>query len=356
MATFAPKLSSQSIDRIGRLQTMAAMPFTLAGNIAEQFQQGVLDSYGLGTVIREGSIPQGNTAPDMGGPLPNPVASLGRLAQGIGGMIRGDQEQPSMSEAEYKASPYFREDIPFEQGMTEDRAAALATFYDTKKVREYFGQKRPFSTFVGQFVGQALDPINYVPVFGQTAEAAAVARIGTIAGRAVIGAGDAAINTAAFGLLTSSLRDQYGDDTSWQAMTSEIAMSALIGGAFGGVSGVIGNAIASRRGRVDRQLEAAVADALTDLRSLKESRATLNEAVGQMAAGQDVELSPNGQAVVERVQTAAAADATTARTLADKSAAIPDTARVAITPSGTRVEIRPEVVELDSLSPATGAL
>jgi len=356
MATFDRKFQSQAVDRVARLQTMADMPLTLGQNLSQQFQQGIMDSYGVGTVIRNASIPQGNTAPDMGGPVPNPVASLGRLAQNVGGMLRGDDDQASLSEDEYKASPYFREDIPFEQGMTADRAAALASFYDVKKVREYFGQKRPFSTFVGQMGGQALDPINYVPVFGQAAQSAAVARFGTIAGRALIGASDAAINTAAFGLLTSGLRDEFGDDTSWQAMTSEIAISALIGGAFGGVSGVIANAYSGARGRRDVRAEAAVANQLTDLSAVKEARATLNEAVGQMAQGQDINLSPNGVAAVERIQTVAASDGVAARALTEETANIRQGAKVAITPSGSRVEIVPEVVELDSLVNASGAL
>lgn len=359
MATFAPRLASQQVDRVARLQTMMDMPFTLTRNLGEQAQQGVLDSFGLGTVVRDIAIPAGNTAPRVNpaAAIPGPVGAIAQGYEAGRNLINGMRpDQPSLSEAEYKASPYFRTDIPFEQGMTEDRAAAMAMFYDTKKVREYFGEKRPFSTFIGQFAGQALDPINYVPVFGQAAEAAAVARIGTIAGRAVLGSADAAINTAAFGLMTAGLRDQFGDDTSWQAMTSEIAMSALIGGAFGGVSGVVSNAITTARGRVDRKLEAAVADALTDLRGVKESRAVLNEAIGDMAAGRDVNLSPNGAAAVERIQTAAMNRAATARALDEQTASIPDGAKVAITPAGSRVEIRPEVVELDSLVNASGAL
>lgn len=356
MPTFAPRRTSQQVDRVARVETMMNLPFTLSRNLGEQFQQGIMDSFGLGTVIRNANIPAGNTAPDMGGPLPNPVASLGRLAQNVGGMIRQDRPQPSMTEDEYKSSPYYRAEVPFQEGMTEDRAAALALFYDTRKTREYFGQMRPFSTFVGQLAGQALDPINYVPVFGPAAETAAVARMGTIGGRAVLGSVDAAVNTAAFGALTANLRDQFGDDTSWQAMTSEIAISALIGGAFGGVSGIIANTYRGVRGRADRQAEAKIADQMTDMRSMREARAALGQAVGDLAAGRDVSLTPNAAAAVERIQTAAASAAASARALADQTAQIAETARVAITPTGSRVEVRPEVVELDDLVNATGAL
>lgn len=357
MGVFTRPLASRVLDRTERLQTMLNMPFTLGQNLREQTKQGVLDSYGLGTVIRQGNIPRGNTAPPIGsGPIPNPLVPLSGLAQSLGDMVRGSTPQPSMSEDDYKASPYFRDGIPFEQGMTEARASALALFYDQKKVREFFGSKRPISTFLGQFGGQALDPINYIPVFGQAAEAATTARIGTIAGRAMLGVGDAAINTAAFGLMTAGLRDQFGDDVGWQALTGEIAMSALIGGAFGGVSGIIGRAVKARTQRLDRKLEAAVADALTDLRSVKESRAVLNEAVADLANGRDVNLTPNSGAVIERVVNEATSTAQTSRALRDQTSAIPETAQVAITPSGSRVEVRNEVVELDDLIAASGAL
>lgn len=356
MPPFAPPRASQQVDRVARVEAMMNMPFSLSRNLGEQFQQGILDSFGLGTVLRNAQIPQGNTAPDMGGALPNPVASLGRLAQNVGGMIRQAPPQPSMTEDEYKSSPYFREEVPFQEGLTEDRAAALAVFYDTRKVREYFGQKRPFSTFVGQLAGQALDPINYIPVFGPAAEAAAVARMGTIGGRAVLSAGDAAVNTAAFGLLTANLRDQFGDDTSWQAMTSEIAISALIGGAFGGVSGIISNTVQAARGRRDRALEARVASDMTNMQSLREARATLGQAVGDIVAGRDISLTPNAASSIERIQNAAASAAASVRALADQTAQIAETARVAITPTGSRVEVRTEVVELDDLVNATGAL
>jgi hypothetical protein len=43
---------------------------------------------------------------------------------------------------------------------------------------------------------------------------------------------DAAANTAAFGIATSGERAKFGDDVSWLATDSQIAMAALIGSAF----------------------------------------------------------------------------------------------------------------------------
>lgn len=362
MSIFSPRRTSQAVDRLGRLQTMMDMPFGGSGfggelaNLGGQVVPGALTTYGLGTAIREGMTPQGNTVPDaMPGIVPNPAEALGRLAQNIGGMIRQDEPQPSLSEDEYKTSPYFRTEIPFEQGMTEDRAAALATFYDQRKVAEYFAEKRPVSSFVGQFIGQAFDPINYVPVFGQAAEAAMVARLGTIGGRMVVGAADGAVNTAIFGALTTRMREEFGDDTSWNAMINEIGMSALVGGAFGGVSPIVKSVWRSVTGRIDRAAEARAANLMTDARTLKESRAVLNEVAGQVANGQDVNLSPNSQAVIERIQAPVIGDAASTRALRDQTANVTGE-NVAITPSGQRVNVQPEIVDASTLVRATGDL
>ena len=99
-------------------------------------------------------------------------------------------------------------------------------------MRQYFSQKQPIAAFIGQFGGQALDPINYVPVFCQGAQLAAVARFGSIGGRALMSASEAAINTAAFGILTAGVRAKLGDDVSFE-MTNRVVASpggVIVGG------------------------------------------------------------------------------------------------------------------------------
>lgn len=369
MGTFSRTPQTRALDRAADIRAMLDQPFGGAGlggelaNAANQIGAGVMSTFGLGTVIREGSIPQGNTVPDARpGLIPNPLEPLGRLAQNIGGMIRGDEAQPSLTEDAYKASPYFRTDIPFEEGMTEDRAAALATFYDQRKVSEYFAEKRPVSAFLGQFIGQALDPINYVPVFGQAAEAAAVARLGTLGGRMLVSASDAAINTAAFGVMSAGLREEFGDDVSWQAMVNEIAMSALVGGVFGAGFGAIQlkRELAFTREDSNRAAAyrasdlAAIQDQLTDIRTVKEGRGIVNEAAGSLATTGDVRLGPNSAAIAERISGEVTSRAAAVRSL--DSVALNANEAVAITPSGQRVNVRPEVVDASTLVRATGDL
>jgi len=363
MATFSRPPASRSVDRMARLQRVMEMPFGGEGlggelrNAVDQIIPGALTTPGLGTVVREASIPAGNTAPNMGGVVPNPVDTLGRLAQNVGGMIRGDEAQPSMSQEDYKASPYFRTEIPFEEGMTEDRAAALSTFYDKRKVAEFFASKRPISSFLGQFAGQALDPINYVPVFGPGAQTAAKARLGTIGGRLLVGASDAAINTAAFSVLTSGLREEFGDDVSFGAIVNEVAMSALVGGVFSGISPVVKAAWGATAGRGKAQALAKEASRLADIRSMQESRAVLGEVAGSIAETGDIApLTPNSQAVVDRITTEVSSRAAAARALDGQTASVRTDAPVAITPSGQRVNVQPEVVDASTLVRASGDL
>lgn len=55
--------------------------------------------------------------------------------------------------------------------MTTDRAVALAQQDDYRKVREFYASKRPITSFFGSLGGQAIDPLNYIPVFGEAVTA-----------------------------------------------------------------------------------------------------------------------------------------------------------------------------------------
>jgi len=259
-------------------------PMSLGATFWDQAKGGVLESFGLGTTIREMTLPP--SAP---------------------GRWYGDTDQSyadrrkdykTITEEEYKASPYFRDNVPWDNGMTEDRAAALATMYDAKRVREYFAEKRPITAFFGNLAGQATDPINYIPVAGPSVKAAAVARMGVVKGIAATAALDAAANTAIAGLVTRETRRSYGDDVSWQMMVSEIATAALLGTAFGTVGGVLQRRAGIRADALRSEAEVKV----NTLRATQEARIALNEAIGGLANDGEVRLSPNAVAPIERVQ------------------------------------------------------
>lgn len=259
-------------------------PMSLGSTFWDQAKGGFLDNRALGTITREMSLP--------------PAAP---------GRWYGDTDESyadrrknykTITEEDYKASPYFRDNVPWDAGMTEDRAAALAAMYDAKRVREYFAEKRPITSFFGNLAGQALDPINYIPVAGPSVRAAAIARMGMVKGIAATAALDAAANTAIADLVTREARRRFGDDVSWQAMVSEIATAALIGSAFGTVGGVLERRAGIRADALRRDAEVKV----QTLKATQEARIALNEAIGGLATDGEVRLSPNATAPIERMQ------------------------------------------------------
>jgi len=275
------------------------MPMSMGATFWDQAKGGTLESFGLGTAIRGAAIPPGDTS------QLSTMEQIGRAAESVlpGGMVGvigsairrlTDEPSPVLSQDAYKSSPFFREGVPWDASMTEDRAAALASWHDAKRVREYFAVKRPITAFLGNVAGQAVDPINYIPVVGPTVQAAAAARVGRVIGTAATASADAALNTAIAGIATSSQRGRLGDDITWQTTVSEIATAALIGAAFGGIAGGID---ARRAARVD----AAVRERLSTLQTTQEARIALNEGIGALARGEDIALSPNATAGVERL-------------------------------------------------------
>lgn len=257
------------------------MPMSATSTFFDQSKGGVLGSVGVGTVIREALTPGG--APVR----PN------RFETNESFEARRDEAKP-MSKDAYRLSPYFRDEVPWDEAMTEDRAASLASWYDERKIREFYAEKRPIMAFFGNLSGQALDPINYVPVAGPLVKAAAVAKLGKVAGASAAAALDAAGNTAAFGLVTAPVRSKYGDDVSWQATVSQIATAALIGAGFGSIAGALDRspAAASR---------SAIEARLATLKTTQEARIALNEGIDALVRGEDVRLSPNATEPVRRV-------------------------------------------------------
>lgn len=303
-------------------------PMSLGSTFWDQAKGGFLDNRALGTITREMSLP--------------PAAP---------GRWYGDTDESyadrrknykTITEEDYKASPYFRDNVPWDAGMTEDRAAALAAMYDAKRVREYFAEKRPITSFFGNLAGQALDPINYIPVAGPSVRAAAIARMGMVKGIAATAALDAAANTAIADLVTREARRRFGDDVSWQAMISEIATAALIGSAFGTVGGVLERRAGIRADALRRDAEVKV----QTLKATQEARIALNEAIGGLATDGEVRLSPNATAPIERII------GEVDRSWAGREVS----GQSVVTPTGLRVAVKSEIVDAMDLIKASGEL
>lgn len=303
-------------------------PMSLGSTFWDQAKGGVLESFGLGTVTREMSLP--------------PAAPGRWYGDTDKSYAERRKNYKTITEDEYKASPYFRDNVPWDDGMTEDRAAALAAMYDAKRVREYFAEKRPITAFFGNLAGQAVDPVNYIPVAGPSVRAAAVARMGLVKGVAATAALDAAANTAIAGLATRETRRSYGDDVSWQAMISEIATAALIGSAFGTVGGVLERRAGIRADALRREAEVKV----QTLKATQEARIALNEAIGGLATDGEVRLSPNATAPIERII------GEVDRSWAGREVS----GQSVVTPTGLRVAVKSEIVDAMDLIKASGEL
>ena len=200
---------------------------TFSGTVADQTMQNP----GLGTILRESFAP--DLAKEVGGGGKGGVKWNYETAGEVA--ARGDKLYET--EDAYKASPSYRPEIPFERGMTESRARALADMHDVSQVRQYYESKRPVIGFAGRIVGSVFDPVNFIPIAGEAASAWSVAKVGKVAGRALIGSADAAANAALFGVLTADQRGKFGDDVSWQAITANAAYAALAGAVIGGAVG-----------------------------------------------------------------------------------------------------------------------
>lgn len=304
---------------------------------------GIMSSFGLGTALRTLTAPGLLTDKPQRGDTPESYATRVQTFQ-----------RNALTEDQYKTSPYFRDAVPWERGMTEDRAAVLAGWYDEQQKAAFLMGRNPLAGFAGQLVGQLPDPVNYIPVFGPAAHAAAVAKAGSIFGRAGMAAAEAAVNTAAFGLLTAGIRRSYGDEVSFEAIATEIGMSALIGGAFGAGIGVLA------RGQ-DVRVKNAVSSAKASMDVLKRkisARDTLRKAAGDIATKGYVDLGKKETApmvevareIDQRMASTRALDKETSGVVGEKPG------QVVYSPDGAKVAVRPEIVEADSLQHAFGAL
>lgn len=353
---FDPAPSYRVAQRAENARLALDLPLTTLNTLGLGIQSGFVDSFGIGTAVKDFSTPRGATSPTlppaiMGNPITGPLVTGYEAARRL---LGAPTTGPTISEEDWKKSEFYRDGVPWDAGMTTDRAAAIATQYDIRKAREFFGQKDMLPSLLGQFIGGAGDPINYVPIFGQAARVAATTRFGVIAGHGLIGASEAAINTAVFGALTTPFRGALGEDVSFEAAINNIAFSAIAGAVFGGGFAAVGQ-VASRRAQ---RAEAAVQESIRSLRNIEASRDVLNDAISSIVETGDVRLLPKSKAVLERITADAVDRQQAARALDTETRGVAGTkaGEVAIAPSGARIAVRPEVVEMSSLRPATGAL
>lgn len=260
------------LDEIDRFQT----PFSsyLGAKVGEGWWNSI-----PGQVTADLSLPQDDRRPD-------PTIGVHR---GPPRYIR--TETPILSENEWKASEFYRAEIPYDGRMTPARAQAKAEVFDENAYRRWLIDRSPtglrsVAGFGAEMLGGAPDPINFLPIAGPAAKAAIIARaakvLGPKAGRvaataAIQGAEGVAGAAAAQPFLIPS-KAQFGDDTSYSEAALDIAFAGLFGGSLGAAHG--GWTAWRGHGAVD---DMAARQAGADL---------LSQAAGDLAAGRPVSLAP----------------------------------------------------------------
>lgn len=377
MSSISPAPTFNLPTRDDLLRSAFSMPFSPMREAWEQAQQSAMTMPLIGTMIRGAITPPSNTPPkivsgmgpaaDIFSAVMNAPAVARDLAQNVIGRL------PSMTPDEWKASPYYRKEIPYDPGMTEERAAALAWQFDLGQARAFMSEKQawtgPFgirmpslATFAGQFAGGLIDPTNYIPIFGPAARAAAVARFGAkgllrFGTELTIDAAEAAANVAIFSGLSARERAQYGDDISWQAQINNIAMSAFIGAVMHPIIRGIGLGVAGGKAAATMAAD-RIAARNFKVADVETARAVMNDVVASIVEKGKPEMSRPAQTVVDKLVQKVAVETQRDNALKAETAAVKGdkAGEVVISPVGTRVNVRAEVVELSSLVQATGDL
>lgn len=163
----------------------------------------------------------------------------------------------ALSKEEWKKSEWYRPDIPYTPIMTPTRARIMAEVHDERLARRRLLSRSPGGFFRGLFglgaeiLGNALDPVNYIPIVGLGSRAAVLGRIGRAAADAAIGTIGADVALA--GLLRSS-----GEHMTWQQAALDVMFAGAIGSAFGAGAGLA----AKWRGKVPHAMDLAVVQRL----------------------------------------------------------------------------------------------
>lgn len=277
-------------------------PLTFWETVRQSGKEAFNKSFGLGALLREGrakplaydpQLPQrqpplipDNMGPVEPAPWDNPKFDRPDWRVKTPEEVAAEGDTLFQDEAEMKASPYYRDGIKYEPGMTRLRLQVMSEEHDLSAIRQHYSSLRPGAAILGSLAGAALEPTNYIPVLGEEATAASIARLGPILGRALTGASDAALNTAILSTLTARERSTWGDDVSFHTMASDIAFSAVAGGIFGGVMGKFEDPSVVQAFRTEKNRQRATAllnEAIDSFLADGEIRVTQRELLAELA-------------------------------------------------------------------------
>lgn len=251
----------------------------------------------------------------------------------------GPTLQPDDANAKYGIPGVLKFDRP----VTAAAAEALQRDRQAEQQRQSIIARRPdnlATSFVGRtalsFGVAMLDPVNIglamIPFVGEGRMALLLGTTSMTVARAGAGAASGALGMLAaepieYGLSRSEFNDRHMTDT-----LAAVAFGGILGGGLHVLGGAVGDAVRGRRSLTP--VERAVGDAPPQVRE-----GMLQGSVAAVAEGRPVAVAP-----LMDLPTA-----TSYRRVATEAA---DGSYAAFTPGGQRIEARPEVVDLSSLTPS----
>ncbi len=207
----------------------------------------------------------------------------------------------AMTEADWKASPWYRKEIPFRPDMTETRARIMAENFDHRRYRDaliargaevYNGVGDMALGFGAMLLGGVPDPVNLLSLGGGMVAASRAATLGgAMRAGAKAGAAEGALFTAVADAIVPPDLATRGEDVEF----ADFALDTIAGALLGGVFGAAGGALA--RHRALRQNGSALPDApdsldVIDTPDAPDAPATVRAAETPGAAAFDA--SPDG--------------------------------------------------------------
>ena len=149
----------------------------------------------------------------------------------------------AMTEADWKASPWFRKEISFRPDMTATRARIMAENFDRRRYRErllargnelYDDAEDMALGFGAGLLGSLPDPINLLPLGGGAAAGSGAATLGRALLRgAKAGAVNGAVSTAVSDALVLPDLASRGEDADFVDLLLDTLAGCFLGGVFG---------------------------------------------------------------------------------------------------------------------------
>ena len=149
----------------------------------------------------------------------------------------------AMTEADWKASPWYRKEISFRPDMTATRARIMAENFDRRRYRErllargnelYDDAEDMALGFGAGLLGSLPDPINLLPLGGGAAAGSGAATLGRALLRgAKAGAVNGAVSTAVSDALVLPDLASRGEDADFVDLLLDTLAGGFLGGVFG---------------------------------------------------------------------------------------------------------------------------